>query len=217
MVRCPLSNHYIVKVCGMRDAENIREVEATGIDWMGFIFWERSSRYVSEPPAYLPTTVRRVGVFVDAPFATIRQKIEEFSLDIIQLHGHESPAFCRDLRNALRDSHSIAIIKAFPIASHEDIDATKAFEEAVDYFLFDTRTPLPGGSGHQFDWSLLDAYTGRTPFLLSGGIAPNDAVRLHTFHHPRLLGIDLNSRFETAPAIKSIPLLTSFLKALETL
>ena len=189
----------------MRNAENIREVSALGIDLMGFIFWPKSSRYVSEPPSYLPTDCKRVGVFVDASLEDIRQHIHDYQLDIVQLHGHESPEFAKALKPAI-------IIKAFNIATAEDLKQTKPYEGIVDYFLFDTKAQLPGGSGEQFDWSVLSQYEGTTPFLLSGGIGPDDAERIKTFHHERCIGIDLNSRFELAPALKDVHQLKEFLK-----
>ncbi|MBQ7495976.1 MAG: phosphoribosylanthranilate isomerase [Bacteroidaceae bacterium] len=224
----------IVKVCGMRDAENIREVEGFGIDLMGFIFWPKSKRYVSERPAYLPTKCKRVGVFVDASIDDIGQHIADYALDIVQLHGQESLDFIRRLRSVYGDN--VAVIKAFNIATTADLDATKPYEGVADYFLFDTKTQLPGGSGQQFEWSVLETYNGLTPFLLSGGIGPDDAERVRTlisdracsrspeqtsslcsrsiaaFHHPKCIGIDLNSRFETAPALKDISKLKQFIK-----
>ena len=193
-----------VKVCGMREADNIREVEALGIDLMGFIFWPKSKRYVVEPPQYLPTQVKKVGVFVDAILEDVRQHIQDYQLDIIQLHGHETPAFAQALKPAV-------IIKAFNIATAEDLMQTKPYEGIVDYFLFDTKAQLPGGSGEQFDWSVLSHYEGTTPFLLSGGIGPDDAERIKAFHHPRCIGFDLNSRFEMAPALKDVNQLREFI------
>lgn len=202
-------NCELIKVCGMRDAENIREVEALGIDMMGFIFYPKSSRYVSERPKYLPTKCKRVGVFVDATIEDIRQHIADYSLDIIQLHGHESPDFIRQLRALCGDS--IAIIKAFNIATKEDLEATAPYVGLVDYFLFDTKGPSAGGNGEKFDWSVLDAYNGDTPFLLSGGIGPDDAERILDYHHSKCIGIDLNSRFEIEPGIKDIVKIKTFL------
>lgn len=199
----------IIKVCGMRDPENIRAVEALGIDLMGFIFWPKSKRYVSERPTYLPTKCKRVGVFVDADIYEVRQKAEEYGLDIIQLHGNETPEFIQQLSSACGDD--ISIIKAFNIATTEDIEATKAYHGLVNYFLFDTKAKMVGGNGTKFDWSILDNYTGPTPFLLSGGIGPNDADNIKAFHHPQCIGIDLNSRFETAPALKDTDALRIFL------
>ena len=199
----------IVKVCGMREAENIRAVEALGVDWMGFIFWEHSSRCVSQRPACLPTRAKRVGVFVDAPLDAVCQHVEAFGLDVVQLHGSESPAYLHDLRNAL--AGDVLIVKAFSIATRDGLLQTSLYEGLADYFLFDTKAQLVGGNGRKFDWSVLAHYDGSTPFLLSGGIGPDDASRLSAFCHPRLAGIDLNSRFEAAPAQKNVELLKQFL------
>ena len=204
----------------MREAENIREVEALGIDLMGFIFWPKSSRYVNERPAYLPTQCKRVGVFVDARIEEIMQKVQDYGLDVIQLHGHESPDYIRQLGSVCGDS--IATIKAFNIATTEDLEATKPYEGIVDYFLFDTKGKSVGGNGEKFDWSVLANYVGETPFLLSGGIGPDDAERVKSFLTSHLspltskkcIGIDLNSRFETAPAIKDVAVLSRFLSQL---
>ena len=197
-----------VKVCGMRDAENIRGVEALGIDMMGFIFYPKSSRYVSERPEYLPTKCKRVGVFVDEDVEIIKRIADDYALDFIQLHGHESPEQISPL--LLRTSH-LSIIKAFNIATEADLEATKRYQGFVDYFLFDTKGQSVGGNGEKFDWSILEAYNGDTPFLLSGGIGPDDAESVRAFQHPKCIGIDLNSRFEIEPGIKDIVKLKTFL------
>ena len=202
----------IIKVCGMRDAENIREVEALGIDLMGFIFWPKSSRYVSERPSYLPTQCKRVGVFVNENIGKVEHIAENYALDFIQLHGSESSDFICQLRSLCGDS--IAIIKAFNIATAEDLEKTKPYEGIVDYFLFDAKAQLPGGNGQQFDWSVLTDYVGETPFLLSGGIGPNDVKRVKAFHHAKCIGIDLNSKFEDAAALKNIQKLKTFIEQL---
>ena len=199
----------LTKVCGMRDAENIRAVEALGINLMGFIFWPRSSRYVSEPPAYLPTACRRVGVFVDATIDDVRQHMADYSLDYIQLHGQESPEYIEALRSVCGDSIA-TIIKAFNIATAADLAQTKPYEGLADLFLFDTRGKAVGGNGTKFDWTVLTDYNGTTPFILSGGIGPDDAEQLRAFHHPKCTGIDLNSRFELAPGLKDITALQKF-------
>ena len=201
----------IIKVCGMREAENIREVEALGIDWLGLIFWPHSSRYVSECPDYLPRQAKRVGVFVDEDTETIKQVADDYALDIIQLHGHESPEQISHL-SPLR-SH-LSIIKAFSIATASDLNQVKDYEGLVDYFLFDTKGPSVGGNGVQFDWQVLTDYHGHTPFLLSGGIGPEDAERIRAFHHPQCIGIDLNSRFEQSPGLKDINKLKTFIQSL---
>ena len=189
-------NYELVKVCGMRDAENIRAVEALGVDWMGFIFWPGSRRYVAERPSYLPVKAKRVGVFVDADMAEVMQKVEEYALDIIQLHGTESPEYVAQLADLIGhpsplNSHfsphasRLSLIKAFNIATAEDLKQTKAYEGLADYFLFDTKCKMPGGSGQQFDWSILSAYDAPVPYLLSGGIGPDDAERIKAFANPQ--------------------------------
>ena len=198
----------IRKVCGMREAGNIREVEALGIDWMGFIFWAHSARNVSLKPDYLPSRCKRVGVFVNAPMAFIREKVREFGLDILQLHGGEDADFIRQLRTELP---SLSVVKALNVAREEDLEQSKRYEGLCDYFLFDTKAEKVGGNGKAFDWDILHSYKGNTPFLLSGGIGPDDKERLRAFPHPQMAGIDLNSRVEIRPAVKDIHLLTSFL------
>ena len=205
-------NRKYIKVCGMREPDNIRAVEALGVDWMGFIFWPGSSRYVGTRPDYLPTRAKRVGVFVDADTDDIVAHIADYRLDAVQLHGNETPASISLLRTSLTGAAAgVAIIKTFSIATPDDLARTTDYEGAADYFLFDTKTPLVGGSGRQFDWTILTSYHGTTPFLLSGGIGPHDAARVNAFHHPQCIGIDLNSRFECAPALKDIQKLKAFL------
>lgn len=196
----------IVKVCGMRDAENIREVEALGVDWMGFVFHRTSPRFVSELPDYLPQRAKRIGVFVNETEERIMETVELFRLDMVQLHGQETPDFCNRIR-----SKGLKVIKAINVQNGFPSEEVFSYEGACDYFLFDTKTSLPGGSGMKFDWSALSAYRGTTPFLLSGGISPDDADRVEVFVHGHCIGIDLNSRFETSPAYKDIRLLQSFI------
>ena len=200
-------NYELIKVCGMREAENIREVEALDIDLIGFIFWPKSSRYVSERPAYLPTNCKRVGVFVDEDIEVVKKIAHDYALDYIQLHGHESTAYCAQLKG-------LKLIKAFNIATAKDFEQTKSYEKLVDYFLFDAKGKSVGGNGTKFEWSVLDNYHGPTPFILSGGIGPDDATSIRRFHHPRLAGIDLNSRFELAPSLKDVTALQKFLNEL---
>lgn len=194
----------IIKVCGMRDAQNIRDVESLGVDWIGMIFWPKSKRYVAEVPSYLPGHLKKVGVFVDSTLDDILQHISDYQLDIIQLHGQESPDFAKALK-----PHTI--IKAFNIEKADDLLQTEKYEGIADYFLFDTKGKMVGGNGQKFDWSVLTAYQGKTPFLLSGGIGPEDAESVRSFHHPRCIGIDLNSRFESEPGFKDINQLKTFI------
>ena len=149
---------------------------------------------------------------------SVCRKIEEYRLDFVQLHGHESPDYIRALRVVDGFPVDVHLIKAISVSGRDDIATYKDYEGLVDYFLFDTKCPSVGGSGLQFDWSVLSAYDGNTPFLLSGGIGPDDAERLHAlrlldgFPMEKCAGIDLNSRFEVAPALKDVDVLQKFLK-----
>ena len=198
----------------MREADNIREVEALGIDMMGFIFWPKSSRYVSQRPDYLPKRVKRVGVFVDEDPEQVKRLADDYGLDYIQLHGHETPEVISYLRTPALPHPRI--IKAFNISTAEDLIQTQPYEGLVDYFLFDAKGKSVGGNGEKFNWDVLDAYQGNTPFLLSGGIGPDDAERVNAFYHPKCIGIDLNSRFELAPGLKDITKLREFISNLNT-
>lgn len=225
----------IIKVCGLREAENIRAVSDLGVDWVGFIFWPDSPRYVSQirsragiipdysslerpdkPAEEQAVRPKRVGVFVDDMPQTIVTRVVNYDLDIVQLHGSESSIMIDNLRRTLDpDIHpGIKVMKALSISSVEDMLRYKDYAGSVDYFLFDTKSQHVGGSGMQFDWSILEAYDGDVPFLLSGGIGPDDAERIRQLRHPQFLGIDLNSRFETEPAVKDVEALRRFVSAL---
>lgn len=199
----------IIKVCGMREADNIRATEQLGVDWLGFIFWPNSSRYVATLPAYLPSAAKRVGVFVDASIEDVTNKASDYQLDIIQLHGHESREYASEIRN-----RGLTVMKAISISNRDDIATSKVYEGIANYFLFDTKCKTVGGSGEHFDWSVLNAYDGSTPFLLSGGIGSDDVERVRNFCHPECIGIDLNSRFEISPALKDINKLKQFIQQL---
>lgn len=197
----------ILKVCGMREEENIRDATTLAIDMMGFIFYPRSARFVSELPGYLPPPELRTGIFVNEEAELIRKTATRFKLRTIQLHGDESPALCRSLRH-----RGYRVIKAFSIRSDADLIRVKEYEEACDYALFDYPCAERGGSGKKFDWQLLRRYEGKLPFLLSGGIGPDDIGALRGFVHPKLAGYDLNSCFEQRPGYKDIALLKSFIQ-----
>lgn len=201
----------MIKVCGMRDADNIRAVEALGIDLMGFIFWPHSSRYAGTRPSYLPENCRRVGVFVDAADPDVLDAVKAFRLDILQLHGHETPRTIAALKESVP---SVRIIKSLAIKDPGDLELAEAYEDVCDAFLFDTKGRLPGGNGAPFDWNVLRGYGGRLPFLLSGGIGPGDERRIREFNVPGCIGIDLNSRFETAPGVKDVAALKTFIETL---
>ena len=280
-------NYQLIKVCGMRDAQNIREVAALGVNLIGLIFYPKSPRYVesissdagiipdysSLTPDPLPEGEGRnmldkqlkaeetkgetrnkqpvsaqlksmqskapfnkvttplslgegqggeaaipkfVGVFVDDMPQNIVTAVYNYHLSYVQLHGDESPVMIDNLRRTLVPDivPQIKIIKAISVSSAEDLKRCEPYEGHVDLFLFDTKCKGYGGSGQKYDWSVLEAYTGQTPFLLSGGIEPDDIDRLRDFHHPQCVGIDLNSKFETAPGMKDINLLQNFLRQL---
>ena len=202
-------NNKLIKVCGMCEGENIREVESPDIDMIGFIFYSKSPRYLCEMPDYMPANARRVGVFVNEDKQTIEMFADRFSLDFIQLHGNESPEYCRSLQLS-----GLKLIKAFPIASRKDLQNVHNYSNFCKYFLFDTKCEQRGGSGNQFDWSILHIYKGRTPFILSGGINPYSAKALKEFQHPLLVGYDLNSRFEVKPGKKDVQRIHLFLNEL---
>jgi phosphoribosylanthranilate isomerase len=196
----------LVKVCGMRLEEQIKELDGI-TDFIGFIFFEKSKRYVKSTPKV--DQAKKVGVFVNASKDHIQQKIREHSLDAVQLHGNESPELCQALKDQL------TVIKAFGVNEDFDFAQTEAYSNHVDYFLFDTKTPQHGGSGKRFDWSLLKKYSGETPFLLSGGISSESLQSIRSIWHSKLAGVDINSGFENAPADKNINEVKQFIKQLE--
>lgn len=206
----------------MREAENINEVVQLPIDMMGFIFYPESSRAVSKEDklahflkkAQWPREISRVGVFVNAEVEAVLNKTHDFELDYVQLHGGESPGYCAELQEIWRVTtlRKAGIIKAFSVGAQMDFNICTPYEPYCDYFLFDTKTPGYGGSGISFDWALLESYQGTTPFLLSGGIGPDDVESLSGFSHPRWAGIDVNSRFETAPGLKNGAVLEQFIQ-----
>lgn len=194
----------------MREPANVSEVAQLQPDYLGFIFYPGSSRFVGETlniPA-LPAEIKKTGVFVKAELRYILDKIEQYRLAAVQLHGDESPAFCAALRDANPD---ISIIKAFRVNEAFDFAQTVAFAKSCTFFLFDTKAKQYGGTGKKFNWDLLANYSGQTPFFLSGGIGPGDAPQLQAFSHPKWVGIDLNSGFEISPANKNIEALERFI------
>ena len=305
-------NYQLIKVCGMRDAQNIREVAALGVNLIGLIFYPKSPRYVqsissdagiipdynglksltpqplskgegsdmldkqlkaeetkgetrnkqpvsaqlkstqSKAPFNKVTTPLSfgegqggeavegqggeavhggeaveghgheaskpsfVGIFVNDMPQNIVTAVYNYHLSYVQLHGDESTVMIDNLRRTLVPDivPQIKIIKAISVSSAEDLKRCEQYEGHIDLFLFDTKCKGYGGSGQKYDWSVLEAYTGPTPFLLSGGIGPDDAARLRDFHHPQCVGIDLNSKFETAPGMKDVEMLKKFINSL---
>ncbi len=201
----------IVKVCGMRDPQNVGDVASLeGLGMMGFIFYARSPRFVGDSVPPTPKGIKRVGVFVNASTEEMLESVESHSLDVVQLHGGESPSQCKELRG-----RGIEVIKAISVANREDIALAAEYEQSVDYLLFDTKCKEYGGSGVRFDWSILDEYSGKTPFLLSGGLDESVADDIAQLSHSAFAGVDLNSRFEISPALKDVDRLRKFIEKLE--
>lgn len=207
-----MTNKKLVKVCGMREGENIRAIEQAEADMIGFIFYPKSPRYLHTLPSYLPTKAKRVGVFVNETAVHIETVAKHFALNYVQLHGCESPEFCN-----LLQSKGISVIKSFALSHSKDVVQPHLYEGSCDYYLFDTQCEAYGGSGIPFDWSILRHYQGNTPFLLSGGISLNNIEALKRFKHPRLSGYDINSCFETAPGKKDITSVSTFIKDIKTI
>ena len=203
-----------LKICGMKYHENIVEISALHPDYLGFIFWEKSIRNmdVDSIPKIQPS-IKKVGVFVDASIDEIRAKVNLFQLDIIQLHGNETIAFCKELKKL-----NIEIIKVFSINNFFDFSILKDFIPQIDYFLFDTKGKLPGGNGITFNWKILENYPYEKPFFLSGGIGKTEVDAIKDFFQTEVakkcIAIDVNSRFETKPAYKSEIKLRKFKKLL---
>ncbi len=190
-----------IKVCGMRDAGNIRDVAELGPDFMGFIFYARSPRYVGEGfvmPA-LPEGIRKTGVFVKESIENILRLAQQYGLDYVQLHSDETPEYCAEIKKA-----GLKILKAFAVEASFDFEQLKAFEGVADYFLFDTKGHGYGGHGRKFDWDILSGYEGNTPFLVAGGVSNDNVGELLKLEHPRFYGIDVNSRYEISPGVKDV-------------
>lgn len=202
----------LIKVCGMRDGDNIRTVEALDVDYIGFIFYPKSPRYVEQAPSYLPERQKRVGVFVNADIDEVLSTAATYGISTIQLHGNESPHICRLLKES-----GYHVIKAFQISCKEDLTKTFPYQQVCDYLLFDTKSDSYGGTGQSFNWEVLQHYDGDTPFLLSGGIGINTLPALKDFAHPRCAGFDLNSKFEVEPGLKDVLLIQQFMKIISTM
>lgn len=211
-----------VKVCGLRDEANIEALLATSFppDALGFIFYPKSPRYVGESlrpdfMRFLRQYVCTVGVFVNASPDTILQSIENFGFSAVQLHGAETMDFCTNLKERIKLMFpALQIWKAFSIATAEDLRAIAQYESIIDKALLDTKGAAHGGNGTRFDWSLLKEYSSHIPFFLSGGIALEHAAEIKKIQHPYLYGVDINSRFETAPALKDVATVHGFLESL---
>ena len=193
------------KVCGMRETKNILEVAALQPDYMGFILWDGSKRHCPNPQQ-VPEGITKVGVFVDAAVAEIEDAIEDHKLGAVQLHGNESPGLCRELKGKAK------VIKAFGVGESFDFDTLLDYLPYCDFFLFDTKGRMPGGNGTTFDWSILKNYAFDLPFFISGGIGLAEIDKINELRRTDLpvYAVDINSKFETALALKDPEQLKKF-------
>jgi phosphoribosylanthranilate isomerase len=202
---------FKIKVCGMKDAQNIREVASLSPDYLGLIFYAPSARYAGEVDPQvlsdLPAGIKKTGVFVNAAAEQIKYWVETMGLEAVQLHGSESPAFCREIL-----ALNVEVIKAFGVDEHFDFNILNEYTDSADYFLFDTKTPAHGGSGKLFDWTLLQQNKTAKPFFLSGGIDIEQLDEIRQIGDSRLYAIDVNSRFEISPGIKDYTKLEAIFK-----
>ena len=201
-----------IKVCGMRDLENIRKLVNLKPDYIGFIFYEKSPRYVGKKIDdkildAIPPSIKKVGVFVNATEREMKNVITRNSLNVVQLHGNESPEMCQIIRMA-----GVEVIKAFPVDEGFDFHSVRRYRESCGFYLFDTKTPQYGGSGEQFDWALLDKHNFTKPVFLSGGIGLEDAEKIIQLNNKDIKVIDINSRFEVEPGLKDIEKVKKFIE-----
>ena len=205
-----------LKVCGMNHHNNIQELAQLQPDYLGFIFYEKSSRFFNGTIPNIPDSIKKVGVFVDASVAFIVDKIITHDLQAVQLHGKESPEFIKDLIRVAADSSAnlVEIIKVFSIKNDFDFSVLQPYESLCHYYLFDTKGKLPGGNGYTFDWSVLNEYPSEKPFFLSGGIGLDSLKALKDFKTTKAssycYAIDVNSKFEIEPGLKNKPELEQF-------
>jgi len=201
----------------MRNPENISGIVAALPDFIGFIFYPKSKRFVGfEPSAevleVIPESVKKVGVFVDETPERVLEICRNWNLNVAQLHGNETPEYCRQIRET-----GITVFKAFSVDEQFKFEKLKAYSGICDCFLFDTKGQLPGGTGHKFNWQLLENYQADAPFFLSGGIGPEDLEAIRSFDHPQLFGLDINSGFEISPAMKDVEKVKRFIIELRKL
>ncbi len=203
-----------IKVCGMKYASNINSVATLAPDYLGFIFYPKSKRFVGldfdrSDLSSLNPSIHKVAVFVNAYLNEVTEFSNIYGIKIVQLHGDEKPEFCSDLR-----LNKFKVIKAFGVNEDFDFSSLEAYQDSVDYFLFDTKTPEYGGSGKSFNWQVLNRYQLSVPFFLSGGLSLENIPEIQAIDHPQLFGVDLNSRFEKEPGVKNTELLAEAFKKL---
>jgi phosphoribosylanthranilate isomerase len=204
-----------IKVCGMRQPQNISELVELTLDYIGLIFYPKSPRFVEDKEAegvikIVPESIQKVGVFVNELLEEVIRKAQLFNLQFLQLHGNETPSYCKYLK-----SLGYTVIKAFGVDKEFDFDRLKEYENCCDYFLFDTKSDKHGGTGKQFNWDIIKKYNNKKPLFLSGGIGPDDAVQILELKDLNIHAIDINSRFEIQPGLKNIDLLKTFIHTIK--
>jgi phosphoribosylanthranilate isomerase len=205
------------KVCGITQLKQLQQLDGLDIDFAGLIFFKESPRYVGDKIAAADLKnsdfdLKKVGVFVNADYDEIMQVVEDYGLDVVQLHGDESPELCEEL------SEDVEVIKAFKVKdSKVSIDEMVAdYDEVCDYYLFDTASSeVEGGTGKQFDWKLLTKAKIEKPFFLSGGIGVDDIAKVKAFKHPDYYAVDINSKVEKEPGVKDMGLVLQFRQGLK--
>lgn len=200
-----------IKICGLKDPENIRKVSEANPYYMGFIFYPKSPRYVGQELSKdtletIPESSVKIAVFVNESVENIVSIVNNYGFEAIQLHGNESPAMCKQLKE-----QKLTVIKAFAIEENFDFKTLIPYESHCDYFLFDTKTPAFGGSGKAFEWALLSQYQLETPFFLSGGLGVENLEAILKLKHDKLYGLDFNSKLEDAPGLKNIEMIKKVL------
>lgn len=204
-----------IKICGMVNPLNLKEVAAAGPDFIGLIYFPGSPRYVGTETEHdllenFPQGIKRVGVFFNENIMKVLKVSKRATLDLIQLHGNESPAYCNWLRMS-----GWSVIKAFNIENEFNFETLTGYLPACDFFLFDTKSGKPGGSGIKFNWHKLDEYKLDKPFILSGGIGPEDAELVKSIRNRALYAVDINSRFESVAGIKDVELVRKFIEGIK--
>ncbi len=201
-----------IKVCGMKFTENRQKVEKLNVDFLGFIFYPPSKRYIGQTPEteLFQSEKPKVGVFVDENAFEILGLAKNLGFEWVQLHGKENPKTCQMLKR-----QGLKVIKAFNVDEKFDFSSTEPYEKTANFFLFDTKTKNHGGSGEKFNWQILEKYEGHIPFFLSGGIGPEDVEDIKKINHPKLTGVDLNSGFEDEPGVKNIEKLKEFIEEIK--
>lgn len=194
----------IIKVCGLTDDLNYKEIVDTGATMLGLNFYAISKRFIGSRQITKVKNETRVGVYVNHTLTFLKESADTHQLDYLQLHGDEDVDYCKAAQ-LIRP-----IIKVWRIGVNFKWSLLEEFSFA-DYFLFDTKVPAYGGSGHKFDWSVLNSYTGETPFLLAGGISAEDVESIKQIEHPQFAGVDINSRFEISPGIKNQKTVADFI------